>query len=164
MSRFYSFYELLNFWTLNYELGDDLHKTRWQGANIKATHCSSACVHLDSLNLSAWSFLFKRVFTAVCVYVCKCSSFHCVFICLFARETMRMHTWPSESVCLVDRVFTSLELVHYSLTVLPSEIPGSGCVRQTHTKHIHTQTKENAHIHFHFKNEYTSFAILFCTE
>lgn len=51
--------------------------------------------------------------------------------------------------------FTSLELVHYSLTVLPSEIPGSGCVTQTRTHtihtHTHTQTEKCTHIHLLFQ-------------
>lgn len=138
MSRFYSFYELLNFWTLNYELGDDLHKTRWQGANIKATHRPSACVHLDSPNLSVWSFLFT-----MCVWLCVFPCFEC--ICLRERETMRMHV--TVRVCGWLLGFTCLELVHYSLTVLPSEIPGSGCVTQTHThkQYIHTQTEKCTH-------------------
>ena len=147
MSRFYSFYELLNFWTLNYELGDDLHKTRWQGANIKATQRPSACVHLDSLNLSVWLFLFTA-------RVCVCD---CVRMCASARlfAFLCENTCDWESVWLI---VTSLELVHYSLTVLPSEIPGSGCVTHTQTQtrndihththtHTHTNKQKNAHIH-----------------
>lgn len=132
MSRFYSFYELLNFWTLNYELGDDLHKTRWQGANIKATHSPSACVHLYSLNLSVWLFLFTM---CVCVQMRVCN------LCVFVWETERRG-------CTCDRVHGWLVVriyifgVHNSLTVLPSEIPGSGCVTQTHT-----HTNRSAHIH-----------------
>lgn len=66
--------------------------------------------------------------------------------------------------------FTSLELVHYSLTVLPSEIPGCGCVTQTHT-HTHTNTNTNTYTHktrkethiFNSRFEHHRSAVLFCT-
>lgn len=139
MSRFYSFYELLNFWTLNYELGDDLHKTRWQGANIKATHRPSACVHLDSPELLRVVVPLHRVRMVGCVCT-RAKAFHFLCICWGARWWECMWQW--ESVWLIVRVYIIGVIVHYSLTVLPSEIPGSGCVTQTHTnrKNVHTHT------------------------
>ncbi len=89
-----------------------------------------------------------RVCATACVCTCAnaCFCFHllCVFVWEGDNES------DSERVCGWLLGFTSLELVHYSLTVLPSEIPGSGCVTHKHTHTCNTQThtnRRNAHIH-----------------
>ena len=142
MSRFYSFYELLNFWTLNYELGDDLHKTRWQGANIKSHPIVQvhACIWIPWICVCVRSLLLS-VFTAVCMCADACFHFVCVWECRWG------HTYDSDRVRGWLLGFTSLKLVHYSLTVIRSEIPGSGCVTQTHTQTIGTHLYRTMHTH-----------------
>lgn len=63
------------------------------------------------------------------------------FLCAAVWERDAENTRDSERVFGWLLGFTSLELVHYSLTVLPSEIPGSGCVTQTHSTYTHKQKK-----------------------
>lgn len=44
-----------------------------------------------------------------------------------------------------------MELVHYSLTVLPSEIPGSGCVTQTQTHNTYTHKQKKMHTYIFYR-------------
>lgn len=87
----------------------------------------------------------------VCVTVCVCVQMFVCIVCVYLFERERDQENTHERVYGWLLGFTSLELVHYSLTVLPSEIPGSGCVSHTcahtHTKNTYTHKQKNAHIH-----------------
>lgn len=95
-----------------------------------------------------------------CVTVCMCAKVRLHFLCVFAWETIRVHVTVTE--CMVDCYgCTSLELVHYSLTVFPSEIPGIGCVTHKHmyTQNTHTNTNRKMHT-FRFTHARLLFCIL----
>lgn len=97
--------------------------------------------------------------------MCMCAKVCLHFLCVFVWETIRVHVTVRE--CMVDCYgCTSLELVHYSLTVFPSEIPGIGCVTHKHTYtqniYTHTQTEKCTHSDSLIPDNCSAF--LFCIE